>query len=60
MLKLKKGVKFFDGIEVNVEVLVWVMNIVMEENFLFNVIVGKVKFEKVDDYIVNVVVEREI
>ena len=59
VLKLKKGVKFSDGTEVNAETLAWAMNTVMEENPLSNATAGKVKFEKVDDYTVNVTVERE-
>lgn len=59
VLKLKKGVKFSDGTEVDAEALVWAMNTVMEENPLSNATAGKVKFEKVDDYTVNVTLERE-
>ncbi|WP_339059126.1 ABC transporter substrate-binding protein [Fusobacterium animalis] len=59
VLKLKKGVKFSDGTEVNAEALAWAMNTVMEENPLSNATAGKVKFEKIDDYTVNVTVERE-
>lgn len=59
ILKLKKEIKFSDGTEVNAEALAWAMNTVMEENPLSNVTAGKVKFEKIDDYTVNVMVERE-
>lgn len=59
VLKLKKDVKFSDGTEVNADALAWAMNTVMEENPLSNATAGKVKFEKVDDYTVNVTTERE-
>lgn len=59
-LTVKKGAKFSDGTDVDADAIVWAMNTVMEKNPLSNATAGKVKFTKIDNDKIGVVVEREV